>query len=71
LTVVLALTLITLALELQVLKTLLVGLLPSLAVITFVLFNRSCGACWPNWATSRSSPARATTGEHRGAHQGG
>jgi diadenylate cyclase len=39
LTVLLALTLITLAFDLQVLKTLLVGLLPSLAVITFVLFQ--------------------------------
>jgi diadenylate cyclase len=39
LTVLLALTLITLAFNLQVLKTLLVGLMPSLAVITFVLFQ--------------------------------
>lgn len=39
LTVLLALSLITLAFKLEVLKTLLVGLLPSLAVITFVLFQ--------------------------------
>jgi len=39
LTVLLALTLITVALELQVLRALLLALLPSLAVITFVLFQ--------------------------------
>jgi len=39
LTVLLALAVITLGLELRVLKTLLLALLPSLAVITFVLFQ--------------------------------